>query len=178
LSCAAQSTNNCWNLEADTSHSYANGGFGRYLDTVWQDQSGTFDIPFRVYENTYNLQSYSEATIKTQGSYSLKGVATTGALNKTLTRTGSTINLSHKSLIKYDIYASRTGSNIRLTFTDDGSATISTIAIVTAPNTWEKNTIDISGVADADKNVINTSEIKVINADASNTFYIDNIRAR
>ena len=33
------------------------------------------------------LKSYSESTIKTQGSYSLKGVATTGALNKTLTRT-------------------------------------------------------------------------------------------
>jgi len=35
-----------------------------------------------------SLQSYSESTIKSQGSYSLKGVAAiTDSLNKTLTRT-------------------------------------------------------------------------------------------
>lgn len=42
---------------------------------------------FEMLELTTDLQSYSEATIKTQGTYSLKGVATTDALNKTLTRT-------------------------------------------------------------------------------------------
>ena len=39
-------------------------------------------------ELAINLQSYSESTIKTQGSYSLKGVAvTTDSLNDTLTKT-------------------------------------------------------------------------------------------
>ena len=41
-----------------------------------------------VTNDATNLQSYSESTIKTQGSYSLKGVAAiTDSLNKTLTRT-------------------------------------------------------------------------------------------
>ena len=62
------------------------------------------------------LQSYSEATIKTQGSYSLKGIAAiTESLNKTLTRTiGSPIDLSGQTQIKFDIYAGRTGSNIKI----------------------------------------------------------------
>ncbi len=41
----------------------------------------------KVGDSLYSFQSYSEATIKTQGSYALKGIATTDALNKTLTRT-------------------------------------------------------------------------------------------
>jgi len=44
-------------------------------------------IDFLYIFNDGDLQSYSESYIKTQGNYSLKGVATTGALNKTLTRT-------------------------------------------------------------------------------------------
>ena len=43
-----------------------------------------------VTNDATNLQSYSESTIKSQGSYSLKGVAAiTDSLNKTLTRTFS-----------------------------------------------------------------------------------------
>ena len=65
------------------------------------------------------LQDYSESTIKTQGSYSLKGVAVaTDSLNDTLTRTiSSPIDLSDQDVIKMDIRASRTGSNIKIGFT-------------------------------------------------------------
>ncbi len=65
------------------------------------------------------LQSYSEATIKTQGSYSLKAVSTqTSSLNNTLTKTFSTINLSGVSKIIYDMRATRTGSNIKIELVD------------------------------------------------------------
>jgi len=58
----------------------------------------------------------SEASIKTQGSYAIKSTApVTTSLNKTLTRTVSpTINLSNKGPIKFDMRASRTGSNIKI----------------------------------------------------------------
>ena len=73
-----------------------------------------------------NLQSYSESTIKTQGSYSLKGIAVaTDSLNDTLTRTiSSPIDLSDQDLIKMDIRASRTGSNIRVGFWNEDSINI------------------------------------------------------
>jgi hypothetical protein len=63
---------------------------------------------------TYSLQSFSEASIKTQGSYSLKGVATTDSSGKILTKTISSLNLGTASTIKFDIRESRTGSTIKL----------------------------------------------------------------
>lgn len=51
--------------------------------TAYFDGAIVVDSPY-----IYSLQSYFESTIKTQGSYALKGVATiTASLNKTLTRT-------------------------------------------------------------------------------------------
>jgi len=76
------------------------------------------------------LQSYSEATIKTQGSYSLKAIAAiTNSLSKTLTRTLATsYNLTSVKNLRFDIRASRTGSNIKLElYTNPGTGgTIST----------------------------------------------------
>lgn len=124
------------------------------------------------------VKSYSEGTIKNQGSYSLKGVALpTDSVDETLTRTLSPVlDLSGKSKIRYDIYASRTGSNISLTIHDSGGATASTIAIVNTANTWERKEWDISGVADGDKDAIDQFYARILNADALNTFYIDNVR--
>jgi len=65
-------------------------------------------------------EAYSESTIKTQGSYSLKGVAAaTDSLNDTLTRTiASPIDLSDQELIKLDARSSETGKTIEATFAD------------------------------------------------------------
>jgi len=123
------------------------------------------------------LQSYSEATIKTQGSYSLKGIAAiTESLNKTLTRTiGSPIDLSGRAQIKFDIYASRTGSNIKIGFRDSGLNVIEHTPNALATNTWQTETVDISGVSNANKDAIDRMIITILNADAANTFYLDNI---
>ena len=63
------------------------------------------------------LQSYSGsgAGNVTQGTHSLKGEATTGAVNKTLTYTlASPKDLSGKSLARVDEKTSRTGSNLKI----------------------------------------------------------------
>jgi len=44
------------------------------------------------------------------------------------------------------------------------------------PNTWEKKTWDISGIANGDKDAIKNIGLKVLNADTSDTLYIDDIR--
>ena len=62
------------------------------------------------------LESYSESTIKTQGSYALKAAAAiTDSLNKTLTHTFSpSVDLSGVNILKLDMRASRTGANIKV----------------------------------------------------------------
>ena len=120
------------------------------------------------------LQCYSESIIKTQGSYSLKIEAATDSLGDTLTRIVSpVIDLSGETSITLDIRASRTGSNFKIEFHDSGGNTISHTINILAIDTWQTDEIDISAVIDANKDVIDSIIITVVNADAANTFYFD-----
>lgn len=124
-----------------------------------------------------SLQSYSEATLKSQGTYSLKAIAAiTTSLNKTLTRTlGSPVDLTDIDTIKFDIRSSRTGANIKIGIHDSGGTTSEKTYTVLAANTWETVTWDISAVTSANKDAIDSIIITIVNADAANTFYIDNM---
>lgn len=162
-----------------------------YYTSGWVDEvrvskgiarwTSAFTPPTRAYPNTdtaggetYTLESFSESTIKTQGSYSLKGIATTAANGKTLTRTiGSPIDLSGVNSVFFDIYASRTGSNIKVGIHDSGGTTTEITPNITDSNTWQEVEIDLSGVADANKDAIDSVIITIVNADSANTFYID-----
>ena len=127
---------------------------------------------------TIIYQSYSESTRKTQGSYSLKGVAViTDSLDDTLTRTLSdNLDLSNSESIEYDIYALRTGSNIKIGIHDSGGTTSEHTANVATSNTNQTESWDISGVADANKDDIDSIVITISNADAANTFYLDDMK--
>ena len=77
--------------------------------------SGTVTISFR---NAYIVpaSASSESTIKTQGTYSLKvNAAATISSGATLVRTiSSPLNLAGTNTLLFDIYSSRTGSNIKI----------------------------------------------------------------
>lgn len=121
------------------------------------------------------LTASSESTIKTQGSYSLKGVATTGALNKTLTRTLSTTqNLTGVKNLKFDIRSSRTGSNIKIGIHDSGGTTTEITPNIISANTFQTVNWSLAAVSDANKDAIDSIIITITNADSANTFYIDN----
>jgi len=124
------------------------------------------------------LQCYSEATIKSQGDYSLKGIAAaTGSLNDTLTRTvDPVIDLTGKTQIKFDIRSSRTGENIKIGIHDSGGTTTEKTHTISDANTFETDTWDISAVSDANKDAIDSIIVTIVNADDANTFYIDNVR--
>ena len=124
-----------------------------------------------------HLQCHSESTLKTQGTYSLKAIATTNSLNDTLTRTVSpTIDLSGQDLIDFDIRsASRTGSNIKVSIVDSGGSTNDVTPNIANTGTWQNVNWDISGVADGDKDAIDSIIITIDNADSNNTFYLDNM---
>ena len=125
-----------------------------------------------------SLQCYSESSIKNQGSYSLKVIAAqTDSLNNTLTKSGFTIDFTDKkNTLKFDVYASRTGTNLRMKIHDSGGTTSTKDIVISVANTWETTTWDISGIADVDKDDIGSIIIEVINADSANTFYVDNFK--
>ena len=85
------------------------------------------------------------------------------------------IDLTGKTQIKFDIRASRTGSNIKVGIHDSGGTTTEITPNITQADTYQTITWDISAVADADKNAIDKIIITIVNADAANTFYIDNM---
>jgi len=117
----------------------------------------------------------SEATIKTEGSYSVKITASqTTSLAGCLKRTVSpTINLADQTSIKLWVRASRTGTNFKLGFHDSGGTTTESDIAITSADTWEEKTIDISAVANANKDAIDSIVMTITNADAENTIYLD-----
>lgn len=134
-----------------------------------------------VSNSTANLQVYAEATIKTEGGYALKAVAAiTGALNKTLTRTLTgveyVLSIPHCDAVSFAIRASRTGSHIKIGLHDAGGTTTEITPNITVANTWQTVTWDLSAVANTNKDAIDSIIITVVNADAANTFYLDDFK--
>jgi hypothetical protein len=93
--------------------------------------------------------------------------AITNSSGKTLTRTlVSPLNLSGVNTLKFDIYAERTGSNIKVAIQDTGGTLTEITPNITTMNTWQTVTWDISGVADANKDSIYKIITTILNADA------------
>jgi hypothetical protein len=128
------------------------------------------------------ITSSSEGTIKQHGSYSLKLVALqTESLNRTAARTLSpTFNLSGQTSFKFDVGATRTGSQFKIGLHDSGGTmTEVTPNIATScdsPEDMQEVTLDLSAVSDANKDAIDSIIFTVTNADVENTVYLDYMR--
>ena len=165
-----------------TANTGGGGGGAHYnapaAGTDTRSSRGGSGVVIARYPTTPVLQSYSEASIKTQGSYSLKGVASTNAASKTLTRTiSSPLNLAGHDTINFDIRSSRTGSNIKIGIHDTGGTTTEITPNITSANTFQAKSWDISGVSNANKDAIDKIIITIVNASSANTFYIDDMTA-
>ena len=139
------------------------------------DSANTFYVDnFRSEES---LQCYSEDTIKVQGDYSLKVSAVqTGSLNKTLTKTLTDyLDYSVQDVIKFDIRASRTGTNIQLQIHDTGGTTSTHNINIASVNVWQTETWDISEITGTDRDTIDKVIVKVSEATVANTIYMDNL---
>jgi hypothetical protein len=162
-----------WTLLVDT-NPYADGNASRLNSGTWSAQAN-HDHRFKVYSKS--LQCYADAVVKTQGSYSLKGYAlVTSSLNETLTGTlSSAADLTDMNIIRLDLRATRTGANIKIGIHDSGGTTTELTPTISSASTYETQSWDISGVANADKDDIDQVIITIVNADAANTFYLDNM---
>ena len=97
------------------------------------------------------------------------------SLNQTLTKTfSSPLNLSDQNSFYFDLRSSRTGSNIKIGLRDSGGTTTEVTPNITSANTFQTVSLDISGVANIDKDNIDQLIITITNADNDNTFYLDN----
>jgi len=159
-----------------TANTGGGGGGGGYQGAGGSGGSGRVILS---YLTPPYLQSYSEPTIKTQGTYALKGIANiTTSANKTLTRTiGAPVNLSNATNVTFDIRSTRTGSNLKIGIRDSGGTVTEITPNITTANVFQTVTIDLSAVTNANKDAINQIVVTVVNAAAANTFYIDNMIA-
>ena len=159
----------------DAAWKYLNGWMDEFRFTKGVARwTSNFTPPTLAYSG---VQVFSESTTKTQGTYSIKGIAeATYSLNQTLTRTiGSPLNLSGADSVDFDIYAGRTGSNIKVGIHDSGGTTTEITPNVTSANAWQDVSLDLTAVSDANKDAIDQIIITIVNADADNTFYLDNM---
>jgi len=75
-----------------------------------------------VTDSAANLQSYSEATIKTEGDYSLKAVANTSSGKKLVHTFSPTSDLTDVNNLKIDMRSNRTGENVKFTLLGDAAS--------------------------------------------------------
>jgi len=124
-------------------------------------------------------QCYSESTIKTQGSHSLKFVIPEDEANTQVTfiRTvNPSISASGKGSIRFDIYATRIGSNIQVIVNDlYGGFIVDITPNINQINTWQTVIVDISAINNFYKSHINQIYVVINDSLAANTFYLDNM---
>jgi hypothetical protein len=157
----------------------------RWNITAVESSNGILFFEAEMIEETIpNLQCYSESSITNQGSYSLKIIAQqTGSLNdylRLIFGTGNNKDLSTYDNIKFDIRASREGTNLQMILHDSGgTTTTNNIEIGTGEsNTWKTITWNISAETGLTIDDIDYIDFKIINADSANTIYLDNIYAQ
>jgi len=83
--------------------------------------------------------------------------------------------LTGQTQIKYWVRALRTGSNFKIGWRDSGLNVIEHTPNILVSNEWQQETVDISGVSDANKDAIDRIIFTVLNADAANVVYLDDM---
>lgn len=126
------------------------------------------------------LAAYAESSLLTAGAHSLKIVAAaSSSLNRNVTRSlSSTIDLSGMNFVTFDMRASRTGANLKVSLKDASGTSIDVTPTIATADQFQHVTLDISAVADASKQTLNAIVLTVVDASSANTVYIDNLTAQ
>lgn len=127
------------------------------VEDTWQEW--TFDINW----STLTADIYLNKTLKVSGITLSTNTVIEGLCRFTQDGSGDANRISYINWFKLGS-AFPTGITTELT------------PNITSANAWQTVTWDLSGVADADKNNIDSFIITVVNADAANTFYVDNFK--
>ena len=163
-------------------YTFANATSYRYykinVTTSWEGLAWIQIFELEMMEAQPNLQSYSESMIKTQGSYSLKGIATTANVAGILTRTiDPTIDLRGMDHLTFDVRSSLAGIKVAIQWRNANGWLLNSMPTIVAANVWQHVIKDISTLADVNKNSINRIATGPLVAAEAITFYIDNMYA-
>jgi alpha-tubulin suppressor-like RCC1 family protein len=161
------------------------GGGGSSIDGTAQGGNGGWGSVFVKYMRSSILQSpvvfdvYTDQTIQYSGMYSLKIVAARDvSVGETITKTISTpINLTDINYVMFKVRSDRTGANLNIQFRDSGLSTFDVTPNITTINTWQTVTIDISSIANADKDAIDRIILSVVDDTNDGVYHIDSIVA-
>lgn len=147
-----------------------NGGPGGSGIVIVSYDIGTFGSQLSILPQT-------DSSNVVQGSYALKITALqTLSLNNTLTKTFRfPVNLSYITNFSGSIKASRTGANVKIGLHDSGGTVTEITPNIAQSNVYQTFDLDISGVSNANKDVIDQIIITITNADADNIIYLDNL---
>lgn len=80
-------------------------------------------------------------------------------------------------MVKFDVYASRTGGNIKIGLHNSDDTTTEITPYIASANAFQTITWDFSGVPNSAKNAIDEIIVTIVNADEDNVFYLDNFYA-
>ncbi len=132
---------------------------GRGYKATSNDETLTQNVSGYSTDNNFNsiefvevssaiITPYSESSIKEEGNYALKCVATTDALNKKLVcALSNTVDLSNLSSVTFRIRSSRTGSNIKIGLRHDGGGNDSYTKLLITFNETDAAFTDTSSIA-------------------------------
>jgi hypothetical protein len=161
-----------------SSSSYTDGSMYHYDGATWNNEN--LDLIFYIYITLSPpiLQCYSESSIKMEGDYSLKIVAKAfESVDSILTKTLSpNIDLTKYGNSIFWARALRTTANFQIGL-ESGESLIWENVFINASNTWQKIEINLLKYPIGDRNNISKIKIKITNADADNTIYLDDFYA-
>jgi len=139
--------------------------------------TSNFTAPSTELTIDYDLLSFSEDTIKQQGSYALKILGKqTISLNDYVKKTFSpALDLSNQDNLILKVRSNRTGTNLKVDLITDNSSSHEYNITISSANTWETKSLDISSINNADKDNVTDLKFVILNADSETIFYIDEV---
>jgi len=148
----------------------------------FRTESGKLDMEFDYIDGLYltdagALQCYSDDVEEQQGTYCLKVVADqTDSLNERIERDlggGGTIDMTGWAILELWIRATRGGQHIRFWFGEANYNENSFDLYIEVADTWQKVYIDISDIADGDKDAVRYLAFEITNDDEDTIYYLD-----
>jgi hypothetical protein len=133
--------------------------------------------PHLIYKNPLTIHSEASTSGTIYGDYSMRiDALISGSINHTVSRTfNELIKCTGHNVLKFDTKASRIGKNLEISLINTSSSGIDWNTTKTInhsySNIWQKETINITNNND----LYDKIEFKILNDDADNTIYIDNM---
>lgn len=129
-----------------------------------------------ISSDTVNSVVTQEATIKQEGTGSVKVATTTTSNNNTITRTTGASNLSSEINLIFWVRSSVAGSFVRFQFGESASTEQTYAFTIAQANIWEQIVWDISAISGASRDAVTKFAFQFTGNTSGALFYFDDIQ--